>query len=243
MRRGPRTDAWIWTEQPPSVVRGIGAPFALLSLFDGTGLARLAVEELLRLRNGWQLVDAAYAEIEPDLANAVGRAWSARAHRRGGGVAYRHIARDVWDLFRQRGGAGSTPLQDFARGLPFGCCVIIVAGSPCQNLTFGGRHQGRQGLCGEASVLFFAVPTVAWALAEMRPDVTVHVILENAASMTPLHRTAILRALGGLVENLHLRTLDAANWTAFPRRRLFLCTVPTNEEDRGEPACVHLTAG
>ena len=39
-----------------------------------------------------------------------------------------------------------TPLSRFAQSLPTGCITIIVAGSPCQQLTFAGRYRGQQGL-------------------------------------------------------------------------------------------------
>ena len=123
----------------------------------------------------------------------------------------------------------NTPLSRFAQSLPVGCITFIVAGSPCQQLTYAGRFRGMQGLCGPDSVLFFAVPTVAWILQELRLDTTVRVVLESAGSMHQRHRTAILQALGGLNAGEHLRTLDSREWSAFPRRRHYFMTIP----DRG----------
>ena len=108
-----------------------------------------------------------------------------------------------------------TPLSRFAQSLPTGCTTFIVAGSPCQQFTFAGRYRGQQGLCGPDSVLFFAVPTVAWILQELRPDTIVHVVLESAASMQAVHRTTIMQSLGGLNANEHLRALDSGAWSAF----------------------------
>ena len=85
------------------------------------------------------------------------------------------------------------------------------------------------GLCGPDSDLFYAVPTVAWILQELRPNTVVHVVLENAGSMHQSHRTAIMQALGGLNAREHLRTLDSREWSAFPRRRHNFMTLP----DRG----------
>lgn len=122
--------------------------------------------------------------------------------------AHTHVACDIWDLCRPEhsplgtatNGTSAqadsfTPLGRFAQFLPAGCTTIIVAGSPCQQLTFAGKYRGQQGLCGPGSVLFFAVPTVAWILQELRPDTIVHVVLENAASMQPVHRATIMQAL------------------------------------------------
>ena len=73
--------------------------------------------------------------------------------------------------------------------------------------------------------MFYAVPTVAWALQMMRPDVLVHTVVENAASMQQTHQTAILRAMGGLDPQLHLRAMNAGDWSAFPRNRYFFLTL------------------
>ena len=106
---------------------------------------------------------------------------------------------------------------------------MIVAGSPCQQLTFAGRHRGRQGICGPDSVLFFAVPTTAWQLQQIRPDLQVHVTLENASSMQQLRKDAIMRALGGFTPAGHLQKMDSTNWSAFPRRRHYFMTRPDSE--------------
>ena len=121
-----------------------------------------------------------------------------------------------------------TPLSRFAQTLPDGCITIIIAGSPCQQLTYAGRYRGGQGLCGPDSVLFFAVLTVAWILQELGPDINVQVVLENAGSMQSIHRAAIMQALGGLNTNQHLRTLDSGEWSVFPRRRYYFMTLPEN---------------
>ena len=127
---------------------------ALLSLFDGSGLARLAVEELLRaLGLANRLVQAGFAELQDDLAIAVQAYWQRRANL-SRGVAYQRLARDVWDLLR----GSPSPFEQFVLRLPQWCLVIIIAGSPCQQLSWAGRYQGRQGLCGPDSVLFSSFP-------------------------------------------------------------------------------------
>ena len=144
---------------------------ALLSLFGGTGLARVAIEEIVRESPGITLVDSAFAEHDEILSDRVEAVWR-RQHQLGHTrVPHRAIARDVWDLFRDErfplgtnagineiSEASITPLLRFTRPLPERCVVMIVAGPPCQQLTHAGRHRGKQGLCGPDSVLFFAVP-------------------------------------------------------------------------------------
>ena len=161
---------------------------------------------------------AAFVEIQDDLAGAVEAHWRQKAALTG--VApYPRIAADVWDLLRGQ----HPPLQQFAQKLPCRCLVIVAAGSPCGQLTWAGAHQGQQGLCGPDSVLFFAVPTIAWALTQMRPDVRVHVVVENAGSMLRVHRDTISAALN--ITDDRAVSIDSAAWAHMPRKRLFFGTM------------------
>eukprot|EP00969_Alexandrium_andersonii_P115771 5120140-Alexandrium_andersonii.AAC.1 len=59
----------------------------------------------------------------------------------------------------------------------------------------------------------------------------VHVLLENAGSMRDEQRAIIevalhLREEGSLVPSPRTWRLDSAEWSAFPRRRLFFSTLP-----------------
>ncbi len=139
-------------------------PIALVSLFDGSGLARITVDVLvdaLRRHNvNASLVSSIFAEQDNDLARAVERCWAVRTslsrqpkHRRSAG--------NVWDLLRKSDDtSGQWPLRDFAAGLPPGTLILVIAGSPCQDLTSAGRLQGRRGICGDRSVLIHAVSVV-----------------------------------------------------------------------------------
>eukprot|EP00975_Prorocentrum_lima_P059307 12433742-Prorocentrum_lima.AAC.1 len=85
-----------------------------------------------------------------------------------------------------------------------------------------GMHNGAVGLCSRESRHFYAVPLVAHALQTARPDLWVHVLLENAGAMRDEHRDAILQALAlSGCSASHAMTADAIQWTSFPRRRLF----------------------
>ncbi len=229
---------WPRVVAPAGGLRADGQEVALLSLFDGTGMARLALEEALAEQEGMRLVSAAFVEHDMNLANAVGSAWDRRLQEGRTALPYRHLAEDVWDLLRGADGLSPSnpegfrdcPLRRFAASLPGGCSVLVLAGSPCQQLTYSGRYRGRQGLCGAQSVHFFVVPAVAWMLRMIRPDVVVHIILENAASMTDRHKGVIMRALGGLRAESNLRTLDSGRWSVFPRRRHYFATVGASEE-------------
>eukprot|EP00974_Lingulodinium_polyedra_P083305 8064267-Lingulodinium_polyedra.AAC.1 len=52
--------------------------------------------------------------------------------------------------------------------------VLVVGGPPCQQLFWAGRNRGRQVLAGPDSIFFYAIPVIARAITELRPDVYVH---------------------------------------------------------------------
>ena len=118
------------------------------------------------------------------------------------------------------------------RGIPRGALLLIIAGSPCQDLTVAGRYRGRLGIAGPQSVLFYAVPVVARAVSEIRPDIVVHVLLENAGTTQARHRHAMGRALGmdPVMTDRHSVVADAAAWAHLPRRRLLLSTLGRDEQ-------------
>eukprot|EP00974_Lingulodinium_polyedra_P110637 10698866-Lingulodinium_polyedra.AAC.1 len=56
------------------------------------------------------------------------------------------------------------------RGPPHGSLLLIIGGSPCQELTTAGARRGRLGLGGSHSILFYAIPATASVAAQLRPD-------------------------------------------------------------------------
>ena len=87
-----------------------------------------------------------------------------------------------------------------------------------------GPGGGMLGLCGERSVHFQVFPALAWALSRWRPDLCIHVVAENVASMRPAHQRAMCASLGVRGAD-HAQAFDAAAWTSMPRRRTFLSTL------------------
>ena len=231
IRPGTVSSPPVTASQPPTSAGGREIslrPVALLSLFDGTGMARLGMDDMLRMAgSAGALVYSAFAEIDGVLATAVEAQWRARAAC-GMGVPHTQIARDVWDLVR--GDAG--PLRAALRAVPQGALLLLVAGSPCQDLTAAGRYRGRRGIAGPQSVLFYAVPVVARAISEIRPDLIVYVLLENAGTTLRQHRHAMGRALGmdEATTDGHSVVVDAADWAHLPRRRLLLSTFPRDAQ-------------
>ena len=77
-------------------------------------------------------------------------------------------------------------LYTFLVGLPVGCILLIIAGSPCQQLTVAGYLKGVLGLCGKDSYLFFSIPLVRWAVSIMRPDIVIHIIAGKCWHYAPM---------------------------------------------------------
>ena len=186
------------------------------------------VEEVLPA--GAYLHSSVFAETDRTLATSVQRYWQQRAvlTRRAG---HYWLAEDVWDLLRPGQGDphGSTPLSRFAVALPPSAVVLVVGGSPCQDLTYAGRHRGQLGLCGPVSRHFYAIPVCIWALQHMRPDIRIFGGVENAGSMRPEYRQAILDALGCRCASQAV-LMDAKEWSLFPRSRYFFSTLPGDQD-------------
>ena len=101
------------------------------------------------------------------------------------------LADDVWDLFRE-----PARLQRVLQAAPLGAMLLVIGGSPCQQLTTASVDHGRLGLCGRDSVLFYSLAATAHVLQRARPDLQVEVLVENAGSILPEFRTAMTKALG-----------------------------------------------
>ena len=128
-------------------------------MFDGVGTAMLAMVELFaalgcqdRFAGGW------FAEEEDHLAVPVARYWADRGKQ--GGPRFERVAGDAWDPLRDRGSALAKMLKEVEPG----AMLVVVGGSPCQQLTLAGRHGGREGLCGSDSWNFYVFPLVLHAV-------------------------------------------------------------------------------
>ncbi|MFM7981893.1 MAG: hypothetical protein ACKPKO_21495, partial [Candidatus Fonsibacter sp.] len=117
------------TPHPPASVGGGGPrPVALISLFDGLSTARLALQDRLEEYRCGPLAFGGFAELDGDLARAIGVLWASRAAL-GLTPPYHRLADDVWDLVRLLGGR----FTQLCSRLPAGALILIVGGSPCQD--------------------------------------------------------------------------------------------------------------
>ena len=73
---------------------------ALLSLFDGTGLARIAMDEAIQDCGGITLVRSAFVEHDRTLASRVENVWNNEVNSGRTPTAHTPIASDIWDLCR-----------------------------------------------------------------------------------------------------------------------------------------------
>ena len=227
----PRT-AIVWPHQSGDRWRSC----ALLSLCGGSGSCRLAFQDLLKHHmRRLVLVASAFAEIDANLAQAVADFWQA-----GGGMRqadgspwppHQWIAGDVWDLFRpdQRDPDGRTLLQCFADSLPSGTLVVIISGWPCTDLTTLNTWGGWPGLQGPRSWLFFSILLAKTEVEARRPDVIVHAVGENVATMRPQHLEVVIACFGGGRECLMV--IDSGEWTVCPRVRNWFATFRTPRND------------
>jgi hypothetical protein len=209
-----------YDREPVAVAPSGGPPqVSILSLFAGMGTDRLALERILRQEGMRDRMGPSwFVESDQQLRTAVGRHWAATRAADPATAPYSPLCEDVWQLLDASHPACAT----LARSIPAGALLLIVAGSPCQGLTFGGPTRGRAGVVSTASSPIVAVFAIWHILRSHRPDLDIHVVLENAGSMTPESRQWILQALnipptraqgleqGGLVHHLG----GAASWAA-----------------------------
>ena len=77
---------------------------------------------------------------------------------------------------------------------PRGAMLLMAGGLPCQQLAAIGQHAGQLGLRGRDSVNFFIFPALAWMIQRRRPDLHIHVLVENAGTMVEVHTEGMARA-------------------------------------------------
>ena len=99
-----------------------------------------------------------------------------------------------------------------------------------------GASEGKLGVCGVDSKNFFVFPLVARAVTCLRPDLHVHVLVENSGSARTEHKHAMLESLG--LDPKQAVILDAGAWSAFRRPRMFISSLEV-----GPPAAPPLPGG
>ena len=192
-------------------------------------MCRMAVQNQLKHHTRRLiLVASAFPEIDLELSQAVADFWS-----QGGGSAqadgspwppHQWIVANAWDLFRadQRDRYGRPPLASFVDSLPQHALLLIVSGWPCTDLAQLATWEGWAGLQGMRWCLFFTLPMAKTQAEERRPDLFVHQVGENVATMRQAHRDAVMECLGNVPGCLMV--IDSREWTECPHTRNWFAT-------------------
>ena len=166
-------------------------PYAIISLFDGVGSAIPAIAKAVG--GPPSLIIA--AECDPILRQIVSEQFLFRSDgkwTKSCPSTYTIYTDDVRNLLKER---CRILRETFFLAGPQ-CRWIVVAGSPCQDLTSAGPYQGLLGLTGPCSSMFYYVHIILWILQMNYPIELIRFLLENAGTMLEIHRKAILKALG-----------------------------------------------
>ena len=146
-------------------------------MFDGVG----SVYHIIKKKLGKPPAVYIAAEQDPVLRRLVAAELGLREDQRWGytvdGVVTIYV-RDVWDLL----GQNSLILRQ-AKAMYPNINWLLIAGSPCQDLTYAGYLNGLLGLTGNRSMLFFVVYVVLSQLQTLFGFNSVRFLTENAGSM------------------------------------------------------------
>ena len=198
--------------------------YGLISLFDGCA----SVHDLITEAAGVPPTVFIAAENDPDIRQYVGakNKWNTDGEWFRKGTSYYRYLTDV-DQLVDNGGAVLKQALETAPDIPY----IVIAGSPCQDLTTIGKHKGVLGLAGTRSIHFYTFHlTVHYLQQALSPHKVIYV-LENAASMKAEYRQAIQLILGNSGRKPQLRERDSGEHTVAQRRRYFF----TNSRHTSEP--------
>ena len=166
-------------------------PYAIISLFDGVGSAIQAIATAV----GGPPCIVIAAECDPILRQIVSEQFLFRSDgkwTKSCPNTYTLYTDDVRKILRDN---CRILREAFFLAGPH-CRWIVVAGSPCQDLTTAGPFQGLLGLTGPCSSMFYYVHSILWMLQMNYPIELIRFLVENAGTMLEIHRQAILKALG-----------------------------------------------
>ena len=116
------------------------------------------------------------------------------------GASYYRYLTDVDQLVDNKGAVIKQALA-IAPDIPY----IVVAGTPCQDLTTIGKQKGALKLAGTRSIYFYTFHLTLHYLQEALPPHKIMYVLENAASMKAEYRQTIQLVLSNSGRRPHLR--------------------------------------
>ena len=166
-------------------------PYAIISLFDGVGSAIQAIAAAV----GGPPSIVIAAECDPILRQIVSEQFLFRSDgkwTKSCPNTYTIYTDDVRKILKEN---CRILREAFFLAGPH-CRWIVIAGSPCQDLTTVGPFQGLLGLTGPSSSMFYYVHSILWMLQMNYPTELIRFLVENAGTMLEIHRQTILKALG-----------------------------------------------
>ena len=166
-----------------------------------------------------------HAEIHEETSKAVGTFWNNHKATLDG-PEFIKIGEDVYDILRQ-----PARIKEIIQDCDEDTLILIGGGSPCQDLS--SLNACPVGITGVKSILFFAIPTIAWGLNRCT-RASVQVYGEQVASLNKEAKKAILEALG--MPDHHMRVSNASEHSEYVRSRAFYATFDNDEQVEWIPA-------
>ena len=209
-------------------------PYAILSMFDGCGSS----VDIIEPKFGYRPKACILCEKDETLRFLVGEKLGITVDQKWqfsskGGCAF-YYANDVDNLFIDN----ARLLREFA-ALCSDCHFFVIGGSPCTDLTYAGGDQGLLGICGPASVYFFAVHLALHLLSTVIPRERIRFLVENAGSM----RTEHFQFIRGCLGLQHLQKADmmwcTSRLSPAKRLRIFFQNNTSHEQHEAQ---VHYAA-
>ena len=202
-------------------------------MFDGVG----SVYHIIKKKLGKPPTIFIAAEIDPVLRRLVATEIGLREDQQWGytieGTATIYV-KDVWTLTDK-----DSQILRQAKAMHPELKWIVIAGSPCQDLTYAGFLNGLLGLTGQRSMLFFIVYIVVLHLQKLYGIRSVRYLTENAGSMQPVHPDNRKRNANSLQHSEHFQLFlyclglpsnqpvrqwiwDTSHYYGVQRKRIFL---------------------
>ena len=199
----------------PKPIQNSATPFAIISLFDGSGsfsdVVANAVEEWPHAILAAEMDASTRAVVSKVKGWQVeGSIWS--YDKQGAHTFYAH---NVWTLIQD----SCLVLRQFLSLLPPDTVIFVGAGSPCQDLTSIGRGKGALGLTGDRSVHIHSVWALLYFLSHTPFWSRTIILVENAGSMQPHMKQYIHEILGIPQSCCHY--INCSKWGSVTRARYF----------------------
>ena len=105
--------------------------------------------------------------------------------------------------------------------------IVVISGSPCQDLTTYGGSNGILGFTGTRSIHFHATYLLIHMLHKIGLGNRLFFIAENAGSTLAIHKQYMQKLLG--VADSHLKLIDHGRYGHSARNRLFISPLSSVE--------------